>query len=72
MNNGRNGNVMKKVISAFISGVMALSAVTLPVMTASAAADSWNDDDIMPLLDELGIMNGDGNGDYFLDAYVNR
>ena len=72
MNNGRNGNVMKKVISAFISGVMALSAVTVPVMTASAAADSWNDDDIMPLLDELGIMNGDGNGDYFLDAYVNR
>ncbi|MDO5397034.1 MAG: S-layer homology domain-containing protein [bacterium] len=39
---------------------------------AYADTDSWNDDNIMPLLDSLGIMQGDGSGSYGLDRTVSR
>lgn len=56
---------MKKIIAA------AIAVFTLSVGTA-VFADTWNDSDIMPLLDNLGIMEGDGSGDYRLDDYVSR
>lgn len=56
---------MKKIITA------AIAVLTLTVAPA-AFADAWNDSDIMPLLDTLGIMQGDGSGDYRLDDYVSR
>ena len=64
---------MKKILSTVLAAAIAVSsAVLVPVVTVSAAAGSWNDSDIMPLLDSLGIMQGDGNGNYNLDAYVTR
>lgn len=60
---------MKKLLSAVLAAAM---LVILSAITAAADSSSWNDDDIMPLLDSLGIMNGDGNGNYFLDSYVSR
>lgn len=64
---------MKKLLSAVLAAATALSVFVIPsAITATADSSSWNDDDIMPLLDSLGIMNGDGNGDYFLDSYVTR
>lgn len=55
----------------FIGAVIAAAVVSV---SAAAYADytEWNDNDIMPLLDSLGIMEGDGNGNYNLDAYVTR
>lgn len=40
--------------------------------TALADTAEWNDDNIMPLLDSLGIMQGDGSGSYGLDRAVSR
>lgn len=57
--------LMKKIITA----VLAVIAVTLGT---TAFAETWNDSDIMPLLDTLGIIQGDGSGDYRLDDYVSR
>ncbi len=55
----------------FIGAVIAAAVVSV---SAAVYADytEWNDNDIMPLLDSLGIMEGDGNGNYNLDAYVTR
>lgn len=64
---------MKKLISAVLTAVMTASVLVIPPSVAVRAdSSSWNDDDIMPLLDSLGIMEGDGNGNYFLDSYVSR
>ena len=64
---------MKKLISAVLTVVMTASVLVIPPSVAVRAdSSSWNDDDIMPLLDSLGIMEGDGNGNYFLDSYVSR
>lgn len=55
---------MKKIIAAALA-VLTMSAAT-------AFAKSWNDNDIMPLLDSFGIIEGDGTGNYRLDDYVSR
>jgi len=49
-----------------------LAAIIAAGITAAADTSSWNDDDIMPLLDSLEIMQGDGMGDYGLDRFVSR
>lgn len=58
----------------FISATLTVAALFALLHTSVSFADSsqWNDDDIMPLLDSLGIMQGDGMGNYFLDDYVSR
>ena len=63
---------MKKLLSVLMALITASVTVCVPNMTSYAASGSWNDSDIMPLLDSLGIMQGDGNGNYNLDAYVTR
>ncbi len=57
---------MKKVIIALAA------ALSLSAAPASADTVDWNDSDIMPLLNALGIMEGDGYGDYSLDRAVSR
>lgn len=58
---------MKKlIILAAAAGILAV-----PV-SASADTSLWIDDDIMPLLNSLGIMQGDGSGGYALDRPVSR
>lgn len=53
--------------------IITLSAILLlSVLPAYADTADWNDGDIMPLLDALGIMEGDGMGNYFLDRTVSR
>lgn len=63
---------MKKLLSVIMAVITVSTTLCVPVMTSYAASGSWNDSDIMPLLDSLGIMQGDGNGNYNLDAYVTR
>lgn len=57
---------MKKFITAL--------ATVLLLMTAPASADTAerSNSDIMPLLDALGIMEGDGYGNYSLERAVSR
>ena len=56
---------MKKIIIA----LAVLLSLSIPALADSA---DWNDNDIMPLLDALGIMEGDGYGNYSLDRAVSR
>ena len=43
---------MKKILSTVLAAAIAVSsAVLVPVATVSAAAGSWNESDIKPLLD---------------------
>lgn len=58
--------IKKLTLAAVFAAAIAAGA------TAYADTSSWNDDDIMPLLNSLGIMQGDGNGDYGLDRSVSR
>ncbi len=60
---------MKKLVFA---SAVAAAAVLAVSSAAFADTSSWNDDDIMPLLDSLGIMQGDGYGNYSLDRAVSR
>ncbi len=56
---------MKKIISALLSCIMIFSSI-------SVLADNNREENVIPLLSELKIMVGDGNGNYRLDDYVSR
>ena len=59
------------MLNKFITASL-LAAFLAAGSTAFADTSAWNDDDIMPLLDSLGIMQGDGSGSYGLDRAVSR
>lgn len=59
--------MLNKFITASLVAVLLAAG-----STAFADTSAWNDADIMPLLDSLGIMQGDGSGDYGLDRAVSR
>ncbi|MFQ7291981.1 MAG: S-layer homology domain-containing protein [Monoglobales bacterium] len=61
-----------KIISAVSAAALASAAALCAALPVSADTSSWSEDQIMPLLDALGIMQGDGNGDYGLERYVSR
>lgn len=61
-----------KIISAVSAAALTSAAAVCAALPASADTSSWSEDQIMPLLDALEIMQGDGNGDYGLDRYVSR
>lgn len=61
---------VKKLVSLLLSTAIAAS---MSVMPMSGAQASWeNDEDVINLLSELNIMNGDDDGNYRLDDYVSR
>lgn len=57
--------MIKKIVSALLTGIMLLSSV-------SALADMRSEEDFIPLLTELKIMVGDGDGGYRLEDNVSR
>lgn len=61
---------MKNKLIIALSAAMTAAAA----MAATALADmsDWSEEQIMPLLQNLGIMEGDGYGNYNLDNYVSR
>lgn len=60
----------KIIRTAFLAALS--SAALMTAQTAFAAAPEWDDTQLMPLLDALEIMQGDGMGNYGLDRYVSR